>query len=119
MQSHSLPFKGNGTDVPEGLSQVTLTRLRHPLPEVEGKVLQKDIKLTCHPELVSESHACFTHNTSPLTKRKAVFTLCNNMLAFQIFSCYFKIVRKVKPEYDFKSLALNEAKTVSECAAWW
>ncbi len=32
------------------------------------------------------------------------------MLAFQIFSCYFKIVRKVKPEYDFKSLALNEAE---------
>ena len=48
-----------------------------------------------------------------------MFTLCNNILDFQILSCYFKTVRKVKPEYDFKSLALNEAKTVSECAAWW
>ena len=55
VQSHSLPFKGGGTNVPEGLSQVTLTRLRHPLPEVEGKAFENNLEAACHPELAAKS----------------------------------------------------------------
>ena len=36
--------KGGGTEVPEGLWKTTLTRLRHPLPEVEGKEFENDRK---------------------------------------------------------------------------
>ena len=76
--------KGGGTIMPEGLSKTTLTRLRHPLPEVEGKEFEKDIKLACHPELVSGSQAGFTHRTSPLTKRKAAFTLAEVLITLGI-----------------------------------
>ena len=76
--------KGGGTIMPEGLSKTTLTRLRHPLPEVEGKEFEKDMKLACHPELVSGSQAGFTHRTSPLTKRKAAFTLAEVLITLGI-----------------------------------
>ena len=36
--------KGGGTEVPEGLWKTTLTRLRHHLPEVEGKEFENDRK---------------------------------------------------------------------------
>ena len=50
----SLPCKGCGTLVSEVVRNSTLTRLRHPLPEVEGKE-------SSHPEQVTETQYKKSH----------------------------------------------------------
>ena len=95
----SLPCKGCGTLVSEVVRNSTLTRLRHPLPEVEGKE-------SSHPEQVTETQYKKSHllhfikggktESLPckgggtnvpeglLTKKKTAFTLAEVLITLGI-----------------------------------